>query len=94
MTLAAVTNGPRALDVVGIWSRIGVSLGQWKWAIQENGNFTHHVDNRPMFKTHQKFYVYKYVCNYQYKKNICTEQCSNHSECFMHIYCLLIKIKK
>lgn len=61
MTLAAVTNGPRALDVVVIWSRIGVSLGQWKWAIQENADFTHDSDNRSLFKTQRMFYAYIFM---------------------------------
>lgn len=59
---------PRALDVVVIWSRIAVSLGQWKWAIQENVDFTHDSDNRSLFKTQRMFYAYIYLCNYQYKK--------------------------
>lgn len=76
MTLAAVTNGPRALDVVVIWSRIGVSLGQWKWAIQENADFTHDSDNRSLFKkictdqlsNNSKRFLHKYLCNYQNNK--------------------------
>lgn len=56
-----------ALDVVVIWSRIDVSLGQWKWAIQENADFTHDSDNRSLFKTQRMFHAYILFTYQNYK---------------------------